>query len=97
MSEKEVKVECTAEIMMRLQKSHVVVAAAILLLCTQTEWLLNNHGKLLPCHSFAFTPDEFLAQKLGESARTLDAICIRSFSLKPVLINLNDRSGCQCW
>jgi Na+-transporting methylmalonyl-CoA/oxaloacetate decarboxylase gamma subunit len=27
MSEKEVKVECTAEIMMRLQKSHVVVAA----------------------------------------------------------------------
>jgi hypothetical protein len=28
MSEKEVKVECTAEIMMRLQKSHVVVAAA---------------------------------------------------------------------
>jgi hypothetical protein len=35
-SEKEVKVECTAEIMMRLQKSHVVVTAATAL-HTQTK------------------------------------------------------------
>lgn len=72
MSEKEVKVECTAEIMMRLQKSHVAAAAAVAATAVHTNRvrLLNNSAwEALPCHSLVFTPDEFLAQKLGESAR----------------------------